>query len=391
VAFGTPLKVFVDLAPLAPDGSNGGAGVLVLRLLRALIARPGAHEYHLLVKPVSEGVVSDLIGAGAILHRVGPGLDIEEPRRLRREIRRLPVFLARALPDTASLTKEGADVLFSPLGTAAFHEPRLRHVAVAHDFQELSYPDFFDEKERRRRAAFRRDLGRADRVVAISEATKRDGVEKARLDAGRITVLPPVAGLPRQPLRTAEQVLILSRLELSLDGFIVYPANYWPHKNHDRLLSALVRAQLAAPGLRLALCGALDDGRERLLAAVRHRGLAETVRVFPYLSEDEVTALLQGARFLVFPSLFEGFGIPVLEAMALGTPVACSDIPALRELAGEDALYFNPEDEASLAEAMELLWGGDRKREELVAGSRTRAERLLATDTVGIYHRLLSF
>ena len=82
MASGELLKVFVDLAPLAPDGSNGGAAVIVLRLLRALLARPDAHEYHLLVKPAAESAVSDLIGAGAILHRLGPGLDVEEPRRL---------------------------------------------------------------------------------------------------------------------------------------------------------------------------------------------------------------------------------------------------------------------------------------------------------------------
>ncbi len=389
MAAGTERRVFVDLSTLPPDGSGGGAGRFVLRLLGALAGRTDAHRYTVLVKREAAPLLEPLRRENLDVAILGE--EIVEPRRLRRELRRLPPAVARWVPDRDSLRSRGADVLFSPLFTALFHEPDLPHLAVAHDFQELSYPKFFDGKERRRRAAFRRDLGRVDRLVAVSEATKRDGVAKAGLDPARITVLPPVTGAPREPLRTAEQADILSRLDLSPDGFAVYPANYWPHKNHDRLLSALVRARRAAPDLKLVLCGALDAGREGLLAAVRQRGLAGAVRLFPYLPDAHVTALLQGARFLVFPSLFEGFGIPVLEAMALGTPVACSAIPALTELAREDALYFNPKDETSTADALELLWRSDRTRAKLAEGGRGRAAAYASLDVVGTYHRLLTF
>lgn len=389
MAAGEKRHVFVDLSTLPPDGSSGGVGRFVLGLLEGLAGKGGAHHFTALVKAGAAAILEPLRSPNldvAIL-----GKDIAEPRRLRRELRRLPAAFARSIPDRDSLRRRGADALFSPLFTALFHEPGLSHVAVAHDFQELSYPDFFDEEERRRRAAFRRDLGRADRVVAISEATKRDGVGKARLDPARITVLPPIAGALRKPLPTAEQAPLLSRLDLSPDGFAVYPANYWPHKNHERLLGALVRARGAAPDLRLVLCGALEAGRERLLTAVRDRGLAGAVRVFPYLSDTEVTVLLQSARFLVFPSLFEGFGIPVLEAMAFGTPVACSDIPALREVAGDAAAFFEPQDETSIAGALELLWMSDETRKRLSRDGRSRAGRWAGIDTVGEYRKLLTF
>ena len=264
-------------------------------------------------------------------------------------------------------------------------------MAIAYDFQELSHPGFFDARERSRRRAFRADLLRADRVVAISSATKKDALERANLTADRVTVLPPVVGPARTPLATAEQERLLGSLGLSAGSYAVYPANYWPHKNHERLLDAFARARASRPEMTLVLCGALDAARERLATAIRDEALAGAVRALPYLSDDAVTALLSGARFLVFPSLFEGFGIPVLEAMALGTPVACSDLPVLREVAGEDALYFNPEDEISIADALELLWRGGHTREALAEGGRSRADGYAAIDVAGAYHRLLTF
>ncbi len=382
-------RVFVDLAPLSADGSNGGAARFVLSLLRALVAREDAHRYCALVKPVAAAAVAPLRGPAFEVEVLGQA--ISEPRRIRRELRRLPLSVARLIPDAASLKNRGADVLFSPLFTTLFCEPGLPHVVIAYDFQELSHPGFFDTRERSRRRAFRADLLRANRVVAISSATKKDAVERADLEADRATVLPPVVGLARTPLATAEQERLLGSLGLSAGSYAAYPANYWPHKNHERLLGAFARARASRPEMTLVLCGALDAARERLAAAIRNHGLPGAVRALPYLSDDAVTALLSGARFLVFPSLYEGFGIPVLEAMALGTPVACSDLPVLREVAGEDALYFNPEDEISIADALELLWRGGHTREALAKGGRSRAARYAAIDVAGAYHRLLTF
>ncbi len=386
---GAPLKVFVDLAPLAPDGSNGGAGVLVLRLLRALIARPDAHEYHLLVKPAAEGVVSDLIRAGAVLHRLGPGLDVGEPRRFRREMRRLPALLASALPDAASLTKRGADVLFSPLGTAAFHEPRLRHVAVIHDgFQELAFPEFFSDRERRRRRAFRSDLRRVDRIVAVSEAARSEALERLHVPGDRIVAVPNTVGLP--DLRASARGDLPPDPRFAAGSYLLYPANAWPHKNHERLIRAFARACRRMETAKLVLCGEFFQALDSLRRLAAEEKIQDHVVFLPFLPERDAWALIRNARMLVFPSLYEGFGMPVLEAMALGTPVACSSIPALREVAGDAALFFDPRDETSIADALELLWHGSQTRATLAEAGHARAERFAALDVVGTYHRLLA-
>jgi len=391
---GRRLRVFVDLAPLSPDGGNGGVRLFTLDLLAALLGRPGAHEYHLLVKPEAGAAVAPLVSRGAVRERLGKGLDVEEPRRLLRTRRRLHGFfqplLDLAAPDRSSLKRLGADVLLSPLGTAAFHEPDLPHVVVAQDFQDLVYPQFFDADERRRRIGFRADLRRADRVVAISEATKVMAVERVHVKTERITVLPPIAGGLRAPLDPREALNRLDDLDLHRVEFAVYPANFWPHKNHELLLAATARIVREEPEFLLVLCGALDERREKLRGRIESLGLAPNVRLLPYLEDADTTALLEGAEFLVFPSLFEGFGLPVLEAMALGTPVACSDLPALLEVARDAALFFDADDEAGLAATMLRLWREDETRERLVAKGAARAAAYAAIDVAGAYHELLA-
>ncbi|MEO8056137.1 MAG: glycosyltransferase family 1 protein [Acidobacteriota bacterium] len=390
---GRGLRVFVDLAPLSPDGGNGGARLFVLDLLRALLERPDAHEIHLLVKPDAEAAVAPLVAKGAFVHRLGPGLDVEEPRKILRTRRRLHGFfqplLDLAAPDHTSLRRLGADVLFSPLGTTAFHEPGLPHVVVAYDFQDLAYPQFFTLDERRRRIEFRGDLRRADRVVAISEATKLMAVERVHVKAERISVLPPLAGLSRRALDPRDAIARLDALGLFRAEYAVYPANFWPHKNHERLLAAAARVLTEDPDFLLVLCGALDEEREALRAKVEAMGLKASVRVLPYLEDADTTALIEGAEFLVFPSLFEGFGIPVLEAMSLGTPVGCSDLPALLELAGDAALFFDPGDDAGIAQTMVRLSTEDETRERLVQKGLARAAAYAAIDVAGEYHELL--
>ncbi|MGA7992101.1 MAG: glycosyltransferase family 1 protein [Thermoanaerobaculia bacterium] len=390
---GRSLRVFVDLAPLSPDGDNGGARLFTLDLLAALLGRPDAHDYHLLVKPQAEAAVVPLVAKGAVLHRLGPGLDVEEPRKILRTRRRLHGFfqplLDLAAPDRTSLRRLGAEVLFSPLGTAAFHETGLFHVVVAYDFQDLAYPRFFGADERRRRIEFRGDLRRADRVVAISQATKLMAVERVHVPSERIAVLPPVAGPLRQPLDPRDALARLDALGLFRTEYAFYPANFWPHKNHERLLAAAALVARETPDFVLVLCGALDEARDALRAKAEAAGLAENVRVLQYLDGPDTTALLEGAELLVFPSLFEGFGIPVLEAMALKTPVTCSDLPALLELAGDAALFFDPSDEVGIAQSILRLWTESETRDRLVSKGLARAERYARIDTAGEYHEIL--
>ena len=351
------VRIVADLSQLAQGGENGGAARFALDLLGALL-RGGSFEISLLARPAAIPSLAPLRALGALVVPLQPGGEAEEPRRLRRTLRRLPPSLARLVPDRASLRRFGADVLFSPLQSAAFHEPGLPHVAVAYDAQELHHSGFFSPAELGRRAAFRADLGRCDRVVAISEATRDDLVAHAGIRPDRVSVIHPAGPSGRRPIPADEQETRLGALGLRAGDYALYPANFWPHKNHERLLRAMAASPVARdPSFHLVLCGALDDRRRDVEALSASLDLGPRVLFLGYQPDDDLTALLQGARFLVFPSLFEGFGIPVVEAFRLGVPVACSDLPVLREVTGEAAVLFGPEDEAALARAVASTWG----------------------------------
>ncbi len=380
--------VAVDLSQLAPEGRNGGAARFVLDLLASLSP---AFDLVLLVRRGSEGAVSRLEAVGARVAVLGAASGTPEPRWSRRVLRRLPPALARFLPDEGSLRRLGADVLFSPLQSAAFHEPGLPHVAVAYDLQELHHPGFFTDAEKRRRARFRSDLARCDRIVSISASTADELVRRAGIRPERLSVTHPAGPTERRALGADALRAELAPLGLEPGKFALYPANFWPHKNHERLLRAVSRSPLAHdPYFRLVLCGALDTPRDELRRTVSSLGVERCVLLLPYQPDATMTALLQAARFLAFPSLFEGFGIPVVEAFRLGVPVACSDIPALREVAGEAALFFDPLSVVAIRNAIEALWSASALHERLSAAGRSEASRFPAGEVAGRYAEVLS-
>jgi glycosyltransferase involved in cell wall biosynthesis len=155
--------------------------------------------------------------------------------------------------------------------------------------------------------------------------------ERLSLDPGRIRVIHhgidhhrfSPAGEPREP-------------------FLLYPARPWPHKNHTRLYDAFARLRRDRPGLRLVLTGG-GHGND----------FPEGVEARGNVSLDELVSLYRRAAALVFPSLYEGFGLPPLEAMACGCPVACSAAASLPEICGDAARYFPPDDPAEMAAAVE--------------------------------------
>jgi glycosyltransferase involved in cell wall biosynthesis len=250
------------------------------------------------------------------------------------------------------------DVLHYPLTVPV---PRFAGPAVVtlHDLQHLELPSFFSRAERAfRRLAYERAARRADVVVTPSSHAREMAIERLGLDASRVVVAPhgvdharftpsgPGAG-PERP-------------------FLVYPANLWPHKNHARLLEALAMASNSEIGL--VLTGS-DYGRlGELMEQAERLGVRERVEHLGFVEHDVLPALLRRARGMVFPSLFEGFGQPPLEAMACGCAVASSTRGALGEVCEGAVLELDPEDPASIAAAIDTLASDDA----LVADLRAR-------------------
>jgi glycosyltransferase involved in cell wall biosynthesis len=258
----------------------------------------------------------------------------------------------------------GADVLHCPTFRAPLRSSVPMVVTVL-DLAVLRHPELFNLWNRTySRLTVPRAVRAARRVIAISEFTKRELVELLGVDPGHVTVIgvPPLGGLsPDGPSADGDYVLAVGTLE--------------PRKNLDRTAEA---ASLA--GVELRVVGARGWG------GVSPNG----VRWLGEVGDDELARLLRGARALVYPSLYEGFGIPILEAMSVGTPVVTSRGGATEEVAGGAAVLVDPLDPASIAEGID---DADRRRDELRALGLVRAGSFswddVARRTVEVYEAAL--
>ncbi len=170
------------------------------------------------------------------------------------------------------------------------------------------------------------------------------------------------------PLVPEQLMAVLERLDLRVGRFLLYPANFWPHKNHRMLLTAFKMYRARNPGSELGLVctGTPNADMECLRDAVARMELEGAVSFPGDVSDEVFTALIQACQALIFPSLYEGFGIPVLEAMARGKPVLCSRVTSLLEVAGDAAVYFDPRKPAEIVRAIEHIDSDAERAERLM-------------------------
>ncbi|OFV87588.1 MAG: hypothetical protein A3J75_01110, partial [Acidobacteria bacterium RBG_16_68_9] len=214
-------------------------------------------------------------------------------------------------------------------------------VTVA-DLQHEFYPEFFSPEElHARHELLQPSAEQAVRIIALSEFTRQTIVDRFRVAADKVSVIHLGVSsrflAPPQP----EHVTRVRRRYHLPDAYCIYPANLWPHKNHPRLLAALASIP-AARRPHLVLTGSPTRTQTPLHREIKERELGAYVSWLGFVDAEDLPALLAGARLMVFPSLFEGFGMPVVEAMAAGCPVACANATALPEVAADAAWYFDP-------------------------------------------------
>lgn len=281
-----------------------------------------------------------------------------------RATRLLAMGVARAFPRRAARdVPPGLDVLHLPV-TVPIPSLDVPTAISVYDVQHHELPQLFSRGERLfRRWAYDGAARSADLVITTSEYSRQRLREY--VGAERVEVVHMGIDLERFTLEPGpDDERLLAELDLP-DEYVVYPANLWPHKNHERLLDAFAR--VAHERLELVLTGA-TYGRENQLLAGRER-----VRHLGFIPHPAVPALFRRARAMVFPSLYEGFGAPPLEAMACGCPVASSTRGSLAEMCGDAVLAFDPEEPAAIAAAIERVATDEALRERLAALGPTHA------------------
>lgn len=236
------------------------------------------------------------------------------------------------------------------------------------DLQHLHLPQFFTSEQRRRREiTYRAFCERADRIVAASSWTKSDLMKSLGIAEERIIVI-PVAQHPEAYPATSATDLAAARAAFSLpDRFLLYPAQTWPHKNHLRLIEAIAHLRDAqGRSVNLVLTGYQNEHYSQIRAQIDRHRLGEQIRCLGYVSPMQLQALYRLAVGLIFPSLFEGWGIPIVEAFQAGTAVACSDATSLPSMVGDAALVFDPRDVESIASGALALWEDEVLRRQLI-------------------------
>ena len=323
------MRVGISLLTLAP-GDLGGSETYARHLVRSL-SSIGTLDYTVFVPARARDAAGGL-----------PAVEVREPLVGRRGPSRIPAMALSALRSRELRARLGAvDVVHYAL-TVPVPRTDAPTVVTLHDIQHRDLPDFFGPARRSfRRLAYDRAARAASAVIVPSEFVRSRTLELLELDPERVHVIP--LAIDHTVFRLGEE---------EREPFLLYPARSWPHKNHSRLFEAFTSLRETRPQLRLVLTG---GGLERL------DPLPDGVESLGAVSAEALASLYRRAACLVFPSLYEGFGLPPLEAMASGCPVAAADVGAIPEVCGGAAVLFDPTDPDSIAAG--ILEANDRAEE----------------------------
>ncbi len=213
----------------------------------------------------------------------------------------------------------------------------------------------------------------SDGIITISEQVKKDIIRYYKIGADRISVAHlavnhelffPMSGDIPAPVRTKYNLP---------ERYLLYAAALLPHKNHTRLLPAFKEVIREMPGTKLVLTGAWDKGHDAMTGLISESGLQKDVVMLGWVPFADIPGLYRGADLFVYPTLHEGFGLPVLEAMASGVPVVCSRIEPLIGLAGNAAILVDPYDQADIARGILSVLRDKTLRMKLIEAGVLRA------------------
>jgi glycosyltransferase involved in cell wall biosynthesis len=336
-----------------------GIGTYVRNLLRQLARQDTTNEYVVLCREADWESVEEL---GP---RFRPVVENAGAYSLREQI---------ALP--IDLRRESAELFHAPHYVLPPLTP-CRSVVTIHDCIHLRFPQYLPNRigYAYARAQMWTATHKAARVITVSEASKRDILRYFHVPESRIEVIYNAIDDRFWQQPAAEDIArVRERYRLD-DPFVLYAGNIKPHKNLERLIEAfhILRQEPAMKDVQLLIIGDEISKYATLRRAVHRHKLHKHVRFFGFVSDQTLAALYRLADVFVFPSLYEGFGLPPLEAMASGTPVITSNVSSLPEVVGDAALMIDPYEPAAIAEAMQRVLGDANLRADLSRRGLARA------------------
>lgn len=285
------------------------------------------------------------------------------------------------------------------IGTTVYHSPYCvmpyrtgaPTVLTVYDFIPQLYPNYVSARARLfSRFAMGLALRSADRFIAISEATKVDLLRLFSVDSDSVSVIPLAADARFRPHNSAELDTLRSRFSLP-EEYLLYVGINKPHKNLLTLVDAYAKLDTTLP---LIIGGAWDNRYPEAKHKVEVLGLQHKVKFIGRIPDDDLPALYAGATIFLFPSFYEGFGLPVLEAMACGTPVICGNQSSLPEVVGNAGKTVDPASADALQNAISQLLNNPERRHAIGQRAIARASEFswesTAAQTLDVYRSLLN-
>jgi|Deesub1362A_J573_1020465.scaffolds.fasta_scaffold00077_14 glycosyltransferase involved in cell wall biosynthesis len=268
-------------------------------------------------------------------------------------------------------------------------------VITVHDLQHEYYPEFFTKEElEKRRKSYQHSAERASRIIAISEYVKSTIIDKFKVDANKIDIVYHACFIGRDSVEKSELRNNMSKYNIS-GKLIYYPSATHFHKNHLRLLEAfnLMRKKYkTANNYMLLFTGAPKNAEAEIEKTIEKFNLKNFVYKLGYIPFEEIPYFYINSAIVVFPSLYEGFGMPLVEAMTFGCPVACSNTTSLPEIANDAAVFFDPYNVEDICDKMYAVLTDKALREELISKGKKRAEYFswekTAVETIKTYRKV---
>lgn len=359
------MRIGIDLTAAITQGA--GIGRYTRELVHALVAIDQQNEYRFFSAkpPVEPATANPVPNAPNVVYRPAP---LNE-----RWLYRLWYRLRLPLP--VQLVTGSIDLFHSPDFVLPPVIGRIPTLVTVHDLSFLHYPHTFPPRlVTYLNQVVPWSIGRATHVLADSEATRQDLITLWQVPAQKVTVLYCGVNPRFRPVEDAAQLTaVRAKYGIGTQPYLLSVGTVQPRKNYHLLIRAFAAVAGDFPH-NLIISGGKGWLYEALLAEAAEQGIKERVRFIGYVDDDDLPALYSAAELFLFPSLYEGFGLPLLEATACGAPVISSNASSLPEVVGETAVLLSPHDPQPWAEATRALLGDEARRAALAAAGLRRAE-----------------
>jgi len=368
-----PLRIGIDVHSIGSQ--NGGNQTYYHELVRALAQAP--REHHFILYYTKPGALNSLGEQDSLsLKRLCPS----------HRLLRIPLTLPW-LAQHDRLDIFHAQYIVPPLLNC-------KTVTTIPDIAYEHFPQFFPVQQRAwLRTLVPRSARRADHIITVSEYSKRDIIGTYGIEGHKITVTYEGAGAAFRPIdRQKAKDRLADKYQIN-DDFILYVGRLQGRKNIGRLVGAYSQIRKSGYRHKLVLVGKADSLFQPVLSKIRELRLENDILLRGYVPDEDLPCFYSGAEVFAYPSFYEGFGLPVLESMACGTPVVTSQGSSLDEIAGNAALFIDPLDEQSIANALKQLLGDPQLSKRLVQEGLRRSRefsfRNAARQTIDVYERLM--